>query len=91
MKKSPLVKYIIWSTAAFLVFICFLSHDSVFNWVSAGFTLHRQNRQIERYKTEIADLDARINSLSTQKDTLEKYARENFLFAAPGDDVYLVK
>ena len=91
MKKSPLVNYMIWSSAIFLIVVCFLTHDNLFNWIRAGFTIHRQQRQIERLRTDISDLDARIGSLSTQKDTLEKFARENFLFAEPGDDVYLVK
>ena len=91
MKKSPLAKYMIWSTAAFVVLICFLLHDNVFNWISAGFTLHRQNRQIERYQKEIVEYDRQIEAMSTDRDTLERFARENFLFAEPGDDVYLVK
>ena len=34
-------------------------------------------------------MDEQIRTLSTDRDTLEEYARENFHFAAPGDDVYV--
>jgi cell division protein FtsB len=89
MKKSPLAKYIIWSTVAFLVVILFFRHDNLIRWIGAGFTIHRQEKQIEQYKQEISELDKRIEEMSTNRDTLEKYARETFLFAEPGDDVYL--
>ena len=90
MKKSPLVKYIIWSTVAFLVIICFFRHDNLIRWIKAGFTIRKQEKQIEWYNKEIADLDKQIEAMSTNRDTLEKYARETFLFAEPGDDVYLI-
>lgn len=90
MKKSPLVKYMLWSSAAFLVIVCFLLHDNLFNWIHAGFVIRQQHRQIERYEADIKELDRQIESMSTDRDTLEKYARETFLFAEPGDDVYVV-
>ena len=37
------------------------------------------------------ELDKRIRMMSDDKDTLEKYAREHFGFAAPGDDVYIME
>lgn len=90
MKKSPLVNYILWSTVAFLVIICFFRHDNLIRWIKAGMTIRRQEKQIEWYNKEISELDKQIDAMSTNRDTLEKYARERFLFAEPGDDVYLV-
>ena len=40
---------------------------------------------------ELRKLDTRINLLVTDKDTLEKFAREQFHLAAPGEDVYILK
>lgn len=34
---------------------------------------------------------ARINMLQHNRDTLEEFAREQFYFAAPGDDVYIIE
>jgi len=90
MKKSPLLNYIIWSSVAFLVIVGFVRHDNLIRWIRAGFTIRKQERQIEWYHKEIADLDKQIEAMSTDRDTLEKYARETFLFAEPGDDVYLI-
>lgn len=90
MKKSPLLKYVLWSTVAFLVIILFFRHDNLIRWIRAGFTIRKQERQIEWYNKEISDLDKQIEAMSTDRDTLEKFARETFLFAEPGDDVYLI-
>ena len=90
MKKSPLLKYVLWSTVAFLVIILFFRHDNLIRWIRAGFTIRKQERQIEWYNKEISELDKQIEAMSTDRDTLEKFARETFLFAEPGDDVYLI-
>ena len=58
-------------------------------WVQAGFTLRSQERRIEALKEDNQKLDERIHMLSTSRDSLEKFAREEFGFAEPGDDVYL--
>lgn len=90
MKKSPLVNYILWSTVAFLVIILFFRHDNLIRWIKAGLTIRKQEKQIEWYDAEIKELDKQIEAMSTDRDTLEKFARERFLFAEPGDDVYLI-
>lgn len=89
--RSPFFKFAFWATLVFLVFFCFLKRDNLIRWIGAGFTISRQNRQIELYKQEIKELDRQIESLSTDKDSLETFARENFYFAVPGDDVYIIE
>ena len=44
---------------------------------------------MEFYRRDIERMDREIEALSQNKDSLEKFARENFHFAAPGDDVYI--
>ena len=84
------VKYAIFATAVMLVWVGFFGEDNLVRWAKAGFELRRQNRQIERYSREIDAMDKQIKMLSNDRDTLEEFARENFHFAAPGDDVYLL-
>lgn len=76
-------------TALFLLYVCVLGHDSLWRWIKAGAELRNQNRQIELYQKEIDQMDAQIRMLSNDVDSLEEFARENFSFAAPGDDVYI--
>ena len=53
--------------------------------------MNRQEKIIEQYQVENAELDRRINMMKTDRDTLEKFAREQYNFAAPGEDVYVVE
>ena len=36
-------------------------------------------------------MDSRIDNLTTNKDSVEAFARERYHFAAPGDDVYIAE
>lgn len=85
------VRYATVITAIFLVYICFLGQDSLVRWAKAGIQLRGQRRAIEMYEKEISEMDSRLKMLSTDKDTLEEFARENFYFAEPGEDVYIDK
>ena len=78
------------ATVIFLLFM-FLKKDTLVNWVQAGLSLRRQERQIEQYQRENAELDRRIRVMTGDRDSLERYAREEFFFAEPGDDVYITE
>ena len=87
--ERSFVRYAIVATAIFLLFL-FLKKDSIISWVQAGVTLRRQERQIEQYQKENEELERRIQMMTGDRDTLERYAREQFYFAEPGDDVYII-
>ncbi|MBR5724514.1 MAG: septum formation initiator family protein [Bacteroidales bacterium] len=89
-EQRSFLRYAIVATALFLLFLL-LKKDSIVTWVQAGFTLRRQERQIEQYQRENEELDRRIRTMTLDRDTLERYAREQFQFAEPGDDVYLTE
>ena len=74
---------------AIIVLFLFIKKDNVIRWVQAGFTLRSQERRIEALKEDNDRLDEQIRIMSTSRDSLEKYAREEFGFAEPGDDVYI--
>ncbi|MBO4742854.1 MAG: septum formation initiator family protein [Bacteroidales bacterium] len=74
---------------AIIVLFLFIKKDNVVRWVQAGFTLRSQERRIEAIKQDNERLDEQIRIMSTSRDSLEKFAREEFGFAEPGDDVYI--
>ena len=88
-EERSFVRYAIISTAIFLLFICVIKRDNLFRWIEAGVTIRRQEKQMEFYESDIGRLKKEVNSLTTDRDTLEKFAREKFLFAEPGEDVYV--
>lgn len=78
-------------TVVFLAKVLFFGQNSLVRWTKAGLELKGQRKQIERYQEEIRSMDKQIEMLSNDRDSLEEFARENFLFAAPGDDVFIVE
>ena len=48
-------------------------------------------RQIEQLQQENAEMDRKIRMMKGDRDTLERFAREQFYFAEPGDDVYIIE
>ena len=90
-ENRSFVRFAVVSTAAFLVRAGFLLPNSIWRWARSRAEISRQRRQIEMYKEDIARMDEQIDLLKLDKDSLERFAREKYGFAAPGDDVYLLK
>ena len=88
-EERSFVRYAIIATAIFLVFICVIKRDNLFRWIESGVTVRRQEKQIEYYKEDIVRLQDELETLATDRDSLEKFAREKFLFAEPDEDVYV--
>ena len=83
--------FVIVVTAVAALWLLFFSHSSVLNWVRANIEIRRQERQMDKYRSEIDEMDAEIRALTDSKDSLEKFARETYHFAAPGEDVYIIE
>ena len=83
--------FVIVITALAALWLLFLSHSSVLNWVRANWEIQRQEREMDRLRRDIDAMDAEIQSLTNSRDSLEKFARETYHFAAPGEDVYIIE
>ena len=83
--------FVIVVTAVAALWLLFFSHSSVLNWVRANIEIRRQERQMDKYRSEIDEMDAEIRALTDSRDSLEKFARETYHFAAPGEDVYILE
>ena len=88
-ERGSFVTFAIVSTAVFLIFIGFISSGSILRWIRAGRELRRQEKLIEAYRADIDRMGTEVELLSSDKDSLEKFAREKFHFAAPDEDVYI--
>lgn len=78
-------------TLLFLVWITFFDSNSVIRWVGVRKTLHEQKTQIKFYEQEISATESKINYLKSEKDSLEKFAREEYHYHEDGEDVYLIE
>ena len=75
---------------AIAVIFIFAKKDNVVRWVEAGCTIRRQNREIEMNAKQIEQMQRTLENLTTNRDSLEKFARERYHFAKKGDDIYLI-
>ena len=84
-------RFVVGVTAVF-IFLWIVGPGNTFvHWIKAGFEIRRQEKEMKNYRNENAELDRRIDMMKTDRDTLEKFAREQYNFAAPGEDVYIVE
>ena len=79
-------------TGLILLFFWIVGPGHTFiHWGRAAVEVHRQEKLIRRYEKENIELDKRIDMMKNDRDTLEKFAREHFNFAVPGEDVYVIE
>jgi len=90
-EKRSFIRYAIVTSAIFVLLVGFLNQNSIVRWIKAGIEINRQDKLIEKYTGEIKEMEDQIHGLTSNKDSLEQFARENFGFAEPGDDVYVVE
>ena len=89
-EQRSFLRFAIVATVIFIAFL-FLKKDNVIRWIQAGITIDRQEKQIEKMRGDINRLDEQINLMTTNCDTLEKFAREKYNFTAAGEDIYIVE
>ena len=83
--------YVVVSTFVLIVLWLIGPGNTFIHWGKSAVEVYRQEKLIEKYENENVELDRRIKMISTDRDTLEKFAREQYNFAVPGEDVYLVE
>ena len=83
--------FVVVSTSVFMASWLIGPGTTVIHWIQAKREIAAQERQMEKYRSEIEDMDRNIEDLKTNRDSLEKFAREQFGFAVPGEDVYIVE
>lgn len=83
-------KYV-FATLLFVIVMCFIDNNNVGVWLRTRHRLRDQQKQIEYLQREISSTENRLDHLRSQKDSLEKFAREEYGFHEEGEDVYIVK
>lgn len=83
--------FVVVVTSLFLILWLVGSGNTFIHWARAGAEIRRQEKLIDDLEQQNAEMDRKIKMIRTDKDTLEKFAREHFDFAAPGEDVYVIE
>ncbi|MEA5006554.1 MAG: septum formation initiator family protein [Rikenellaceae bacterium] len=95
IKETRLIKIVknrfFLATFIFAVWVIFFDQNSLIDWFSVRMRILRQERQIEYYNREIKSIDEKLQELSSNKDSLEKFAREQYYFHEDDEDLYIIE
>ena len=75
----------------FVVWICFFDTNNVGQMFRSRRTLRRQRQQIEFYQQEIDKMNRKLEQLKSERDSLEKFAREEYFYHLDGEDVFVIE
>jgi cell division protein FtsB len=78
-------------TLAFLLIVLFIDNNNAIKWIGNKYKIHQQERLIKQYHRDIQSTDAKIKELTSDRDSLERYAREHYYFQKEGEEVFIVE
>lgn len=77
-------------TFIFAVIVLFVDRNNLIRWAGDYLEVLRQERVIRQYGRDIEELDRKLDQLTSDQDSLEKYAREQFYFHREDEEVFIV-
>ena len=77
-------------TVFFCVWVLFIDTSNIFVWLRDMRTVASQERQKEYFKDAIKITDEKLKELESNKDSLEKFAREQYLFHEADEEVFVI-
>ncbi len=78
-------------TVFFIVWIFFIDTNNLIRWYGHMRDLAAQQRQIEYYEEAIELTNGQLQELQSNRDSLEKFAREQYLFHEQDEEVFIVR
>lgn len=82
-------KYVI-VTLLFAVIVLFADRNNIIEWAGNYIKVLRQEKVIRQYERDILSLDEKLKELTSDKDSLEKFAREQYYFHKKGEEVFII-
>lgn len=82
-------KYVL-TIAVFAIWMFFFDQNNMVDRIGMGLEIRQLEDDREYYQEQIRKDSARLNELTTNKENLEKYAREQFLMKKSNEDVFVV-
>lgn len=77
---------------AVLIIICFFISDSnLFARWSYDLEIRDLNKQIEYYREKTENDKRKLEELRSDKNNIEKFARENYLMKKENEEIFIIK
>lgn len=77
-------------TLIFAVIVLFVDRNNLIRWAGDYLEVLRQERVIRQYGRDIEELDRKLDQLTSDRDSLEKFAREEYYFHREDEEVFIV-
>ena len=84
-------KFVAVCLALFIILWIVGPGNTVIHWARSKSELRHQKKQVELYQKEIEQMRRQVEMLQNTRDSLENFARDQFMCAAPGEDVFIVE
>jgi cell division protein DivIC len=93
LKKLPpaFKNFYIVTGLCFLVWMLFLDSNDLISRFKLGSKLRNLNNEKEYYQAKIADVEKDREELMTNKELLEKFAREKYLMKKETEDIFIIQ
>ena len=95
LKESRVVKVLknkyLLATLFFVVWIVFFDSNNLIDWYADIRTVVMQDRQKAYYKEAIKNTDEKLKELSSNRDSLEKFAREQYFFHEKDEELFIME
>ena len=78
-------------TIVFFALTFVMGDSSLYKRYTYDEKIRSLEKEIKHYQKEIEINSKKLNDLHTDKEGLERYAREEYFMKKPNDDVYIIK
>ncbi|MDH6353836.1 cell division protein DivIC [Dysgonomonas sp. PH5-45] len=76
---------------ALIIFAFFIGDSNIISRLQYDSEIRDLNKQIEYYRGKKDDDSRKLNELKSNKDNVEKFARENYLMKKPNEDIFVIE
>ncbi|MBD8387338.1 septum formation initiator family protein [Dysgonomonas sp. BGC7] len=74
-----------------IVFAFFISDSNIFARLGYDSKIRELNNQISYYRDKTVEDKKKLEELESDKDHIEKFARENYLMKKENEDVFIIE
>lgn len=78
-------------TIVFFALTFIMGDSSLYKRYTYDEKIRNQEKEIKHYQKEIEINSKKLNDLHTDKEGLERFAREEYFMKKPNEDVYIIK
>ncbi len=75
----------------FSIWVLFFDSSSIVELSKVVINISKQESQKMYYKESIKLIDEKLNELSSNRDSLEKFAREQYYFKEDDEDIFIIE